>query len=192
MNIDFARKLELAYHQQCKDRCSEFPLKQTGFDILMFLGNNPQYKHAKDIVEIRKIKANLVSIHVDQLVDQGYLSRIDVPGDRRKVELVLNKKANDVIKKGKAFQNHFFSSLFSDIDEKHQKIFKETLELISDGCSFSGNYAWKHGLIDQIGGIEQALEFIRTQLGEASIEYEYYPENKIPLLYKKIFRIGSK
>ena len=84
----------------------------------------------KNIVEIRKIKANLVSIHVDQLVDQGYLSRIDVPGDRRKVELVLNKKANDVIKKGKAFQNHFFSSLFSDIDEKHQKIFKETLELM--------------------------------------------------------------
>ena len=37
---------------------------------------------------------------------------------------------NDVIKKGKAFQNHFFSSLFSDIDEKHQKIFKETLELM--------------------------------------------------------------
>ena len=105
MNIDFARKLELAYHQQCKDLCNEFHLKQTGFDILMFLGNNPQYKYAKDIVEIRKIKANLVSIHVD-------------------------KKANDVIKKGKAFQNHFFSSLFSDIDEKHQKIFKETLELM--------------------------------------------------------------
>ena len=118
MNIDFARKLELAYHQQCKNLCNEFHLKQTGFDILMFLGNNPQYKHAKDIVEIRKIKANLVSIHVDQLVDQGYLSRIDVPGDRRKVELVLNKKANDVIKKGKAFQNHFFSSLFSDIEQQ--------------------------------------------------------------------------
>ena len=24
MNIDFARKLELAYHQQCKDLCNEF------------------------------------------------------------------------------------------------------------------------------------------------------------------------
>ena len=44
MNIDFARKLELAYHQQCKALCDEFHLKQTGFDILMFLGNNPQYK----------------------------------------------------------------------------------------------------------------------------------------------------
>lgn len=119
MNIDFARKLELAYHQQCKDLCNEFHLKQTGFDILMFLGNNPQYKYAKDIVEIRKIKANLVSIHVDQLVDQGYLSRIDVPGDRRKVELVLNKKANDVIKKEKRFKTisflHFFQILMKSI-----------------------------------------------------------------------------
>lgn len=112
MNIDFARKLELAYHQQCKNLCNEFHLKQTGFDILMFLGNNPQYKHAKDIVEIRKIKANLVSIHVDQLVDQGYLSRIDVPGDRRKVELVLNKKANDVIKKGKSVSKPFLFFTF--------------------------------------------------------------------------------
>ena len=63
-------------------------------------------------MEIRKIKANLVSIHVDQLVDQGYLSRIDVPGDRRKVELVLNKKANDVIKKEKRFKPFLFFTFF--------------------------------------------------------------------------------
>lgn len=96
----------------------------------MFLGNNPQYKHAKDIVEIRKIKANLVSIHVDRLVEQGYLSRVNVPGDRRKVKLILNEKANDVIKKGKVFQRQFFSSLFMNIDGEHKKIFKETLELM--------------------------------------------------------------
>lgn len=130
MNIDFARKLEIAYHQQCKAICKEFNLKQTGFDILMFLGNNPQYRHAKDIVEVRKIKANLVSIHVDQLVEQGYLSRINVPGDRRKVELVLNEKSKDVIEKGKIFQNQFFTSLFLDIDEKYLEMFKKTLKLM--------------------------------------------------------------
>lgn len=130
MNIDFARKLEMAYHQQCKAICKEFNLKQTGFDILMFLGNNPQYRHARDIVEVRKIKANLVSIHVDQLVEQGYLSRINVPGDRRKVELVLNEKALVIIEKGKLFQNDLIASLFVGIDQKHQEIFKETLELM--------------------------------------------------------------
>ena len=130
MNIDFARKLELAYHQQCQGLCKEFNLKQTGFDILMFLGNNPQYKHARDIVEIRKIKANLVSIHVEQLVEQGYLSRIQVKGDRRKVELVLNKKADEIIKRGRKFQHAFFDSIFLNIDQEHQKIFKETLQLM--------------------------------------------------------------
>ena len=65
MNIDFARKLELAYHQQCKDLCNEFHLKQTGFDILMFLGNNPQYKYAKDIVEIWRSSQSFIDIRND-------------------------------------------------------------------------------------------------------------------------------
>ena len=57
---------------------------------------------------------------MEQLVDQGYLSRIDVPGDRRKVELVLNKKANDVIKKRKSVSKpfsflHFFQILMKSI-----------------------------------------------------------------------------
>ena len=47
MNIDFARKLELAYHQQCKDLCHEFHLKQTGFDILMFLEITPNINMLK-------------------------------------------------------------------------------------------------------------------------------------------------
>ncbi len=38
----------------------------------MFLANNSEYKTARDIVEIRKIKANLVSVNVDKLVNEGY------------------------------------------------------------------------------------------------------------------------
>lgn len=136
MNIDFTRKLELVYHQQCQTICKEFDLKQIGFDILMFLGNNPQYKHARDIVEIRKIKANLVSIHIEQLVEQGYLSRTQVKGDRRKVELVLNDKANEIIKKGQKFQKDFFTSLFFNVDEKHQKIFEETLQQMEKNLDY--------------------------------------------------------
>ena len=35
----------------------------------------------------QKIKANLVSVHVDRLVKEGYLERRAVEGDRRKTEL---------------------------------------------------------------------------------------------------------
>ena len=54
----------------------------------MFLGNNPAYKTAGEIVELRHIKANLVSVNVDRLVREGYLTRHPVAGDRRKTELL--------------------------------------------------------------------------------------------------------
>ena len=73
--LEFARKTALAYNVICKPLCQELNLPQTAFDILMFLGNNPSYRTASDIVEIRHIKANLVSVNVDRLVKEGYLSR---------------------------------------------------------------------------------------------------------------------
>ena len=65
--IAFARKMSAAYTAVCKPLCQSLHLPQTAFDILMFLGNNPEYSTARDIVEVRQIKANLVSVNVDRL-----------------------------------------------------------------------------------------------------------------------------
>ena len=62
--IEFAHKISLAYSAMCKPLCHQINLPQTAFDILMFLSNNPEFTTARDIVEIRKIKANLVSVNV--------------------------------------------------------------------------------------------------------------------------------
>ena len=86
LGIEFAEKLSKAYSEICKPLCHELNIPQTAFDILLFLANNPEYKTARDIVEIRKIKANLVSVNVDKLVNEGYLERKSVEGDRRKVK----------------------------------------------------------------------------------------------------------
>lgn len=64
INIDFPKKLATAYNAVCKPLCRELNIPQTAFDILMFLANNPDYSTAGDIVNIRKIKANLVSVNV--------------------------------------------------------------------------------------------------------------------------------
>ena len=58
-SLEFARKTALAYNVICKPLCRELGVTQTAFDILMFLANNPDHKTARDIVEIRHIKANL-------------------------------------------------------------------------------------------------------------------------------------
>lgn len=131
-NIEFPNKMAHAYSVMCKPLCQEIKLPQTAFDILMFLSNNPQYKTARDIVEVRKIKANLVSINVDKLVKEGYLERKEVAGDRRKTELVCTFKADSIIEKGRLVQKDFKDTLFNNMDESMKEILFKGMEIMED------------------------------------------------------------
>ena len=125
--IAFARKMSAAYTAVCKPLCQSLHLPQTAFDILMFLGNNPEYSTARDIVEVRQIKANLVSVNVDRLVKDGYLSRKEVAGDRRKTQ---------------ALQQDFADRLIADLDDATKDAFfkgmaqmETTLDMILEEVS---------------------------------------------------------
>lgn len=130
LNMDMAQKLMSAYHQKCKPLCQQLGLPQTAFDILMFLANNPNYKTASDIVEVRKIKANLVSVNVNRLVEDGYLIRKSVKDDRRKTLLICTPKAEPIIEQGRLVQKSFFDTLFTNISKQSREEFFETLEII--------------------------------------------------------------
>ena len=131
-NIEFPNKMAHAYSVMCKPLCQEMKLPQTAFDILMFLSNNPQYKTARDIVEVRKIKANLVSINVDKLVKEGYLERREVTGDRRKTELVCTSQADSIIEKGRLVQKTFKDTLFNNMDDSMKEILFKGMEIMED------------------------------------------------------------
>ena len=128
MNIEFARKMSLAYNKTCKSLCQQLNIPQTAFDILMFLANNPDYKSARDIVEVRKLKANLVSVNVDKLVRDGYLERNSVEGDRRKTELLCTKKALPVIEQGKKLQHDFMEKTLTGISSDQRALLTEILD----------------------------------------------------------------
>lgn len=131
-NIEFPNKMAHAYSVMCKPLCQKMKLPQTAFDILMFLSNNPQYKTARDIVEVRKIKANLVSINVDKLVKEGYLERREVAGDRRKTELMCTSQADSIIEKGRLVQEDFKDTLFNNMDGSMKEILFKGMEIMED------------------------------------------------------------
>ena len=133
--LEFARKTALAYNVICKPLCQELNLPQTAFDILMFLGNNPSYRTASDIVEIRHIKANLVSVNVDRLVQEGYLVRRQAAGDRRKTELLCTDKAQPVIARGRQLQSAFFQRLFADMDDGARHAFFAAMEIMDQNLN---------------------------------------------------------
>ena len=130
MSMEFSRKLALAYTAICKPLCQTLKLPQTAFDILLFLANNPAYQTAADIVEVRKIKANLVSVNVDKLVRDGYLTREAVPGDRRKTRLLCTEKAQPIILQGRQLQSAFLQRLFSHTDQQMQDAFLKTISIM--------------------------------------------------------------
>lgn len=130
VSIKFAHDLLEAYNARCKPLCKEIQMPQTAFDILMFLANNPSYNTARDIVEIRKLKANLVSVNVDKLVKEGLLERIPDAEDRRKTILICTENAKTIIEKGRQLQIGFFDDLFSGIDGESLRQFCCVVEKI--------------------------------------------------------------
>ncbi len=139
--IEISFKTAQAYNAMCKPLCQELKLPQTAFDILMFLANNPDCTTARDIVEIRKIKANLVSVNVDRLVQEGYLERRAVAGGRpqapappgpprRKTQLLCTAKAQPVIARGREVQERFFARLLHNTDAATREAFFRTMEVI--------------------------------------------------------------
>ena len=129
-SITILRKIDLAYAIACKPLCKDLGLTQTAFDVLMFLANNPEYKTASEIVEIRHLKANLVSVNVDRLVSEGYLMRSAIDGDRRKTQLTCTDKASPVIERGREMQRAFAETLFSDMSDEVRDMFVSAIGVI--------------------------------------------------------------
>lgn len=134
-NVDFLKKLGNTYDEACKPICSKYGLTKTGFDILMFLANNPEYRTASEIVDIRMIKANLVSVNVDKLVKEGYLERMPVMGDRRKTELLITNKASFLVEEGREFQKNMLNKLMKNTTEEQRKVFAQVLEIMNENLN---------------------------------------------------------
>lgn len=132
LNLEYARKTLQAYEKMSKPLCLELGIPQTAFDILMFLANNPEHNTAKDVVELRNMKANLVSINVDKLVREGFLERGNDPSDRRKIILTCTKKAEPIITRGRTMQRQFGELLLRGVSPEALASMQETFQIIAN------------------------------------------------------------
>ena len=117
-----------AYNRMCEPVLLKYDIPQVSFDILMFLENNPEFCTAQEISEVRRIKKNLVSVHVEKLVRAGLLRRGTVSGDRRKISLAVTEKARPIIEAGLAAQQKFYKRLTAGISEEDWVVYKRMNE----------------------------------------------------------------
>lgn len=136
------------YADVCKPVCKELGIPQTAFDILMFLTNNPEFNTARDITQYSGIKKNLVSMHVEKLVNQGYIERQNVPGDRRQVKLVVTEKAFSVVDKGRKVQKYYYDFLTKGLSDEELDIYWKCTGTLLDNVE-KLNKILKNGPLDQ-------------------------------------------
>ena len=125
-----ANKMTQAYHIMLTPLCKETGLPPLALDILLFLANNPEHNTAKDICRLRGHKPGIVSVHVERLVQDGFLERQEMPGDRRQTRLVCTEKAQNVIARGREIQWQFGKRLLEGVAEEDLSAMRRCLETI--------------------------------------------------------------
>ena len=114
----YSRRVGEVYDSWMQPVNRRWPLPANGLDILLFLANNQGYETAREICRYRHLKPGAVSLAVEKLVQQGFLRRESVPGDRRKDRLVCTENAAPIIAAGRERQEQFIARLKSDLTEE--------------------------------------------------------------------------
>lgn len=128
------QRISGAYLNRCSEILDRYHLVPPSFHILMFLANHPDLQTAKDISDLLKLKANVISVHVNRLVDSGYLTRESMPGDRRKIRLTLTEKALPIVQEGMAMEKRFCNDLKQGLSEETMEILGNILTVIGENA----------------------------------------------------------
>ena len=117
-----ARKIGLAYERALLPLAKEADMPHTAISILLFIANNPEFATASCICDMRGLKRPVVSAHVESLVQEGYVERRAVPGDRRKDALVCTEKAQRIVEAGRERQIQFAKAVLEGISEEDRAV----------------------------------------------------------------------
>lgn len=128
--LAFTAKISRVYDAAIQPVLAEFGISRTSFDILTFLAHHPEHYTAKEISAMCSIKPNVVSLHVDRLVNAGYLERQSVSGDRRKIRLVCTGQVSPILERSRQVRCPFFARLMDGLTEQELETFKHCFQTI--------------------------------------------------------------
>ena len=128
----YARKIGLAYEKALLPLSKEIDMPHTAISILLFIANNPDFAMASHICDMRGLKRPVVSAHVERLVQEGYIERQAVPGDRRKDALVCTEKAKNIVEAGRARQIRFATAILDGINEEDRAVMERCFKLMNE------------------------------------------------------------
>lgn len=112
------------------------------------------------------------------------------------IEVLKSGKFKDTSSINKALsaeEKELINNLLIDIHEQFKEIVKierkldtKEIEIVSKGQIFTGKQAKELKLIDSLGGLNNAKQYIENKIGLTDLELDYYPKKKEKLIDKLI------
>ena len=124
------KKIEMLYEEWMQPLCKILDIPYTALCVLLYFGNNPSKNTAHELCKCRGYKRAIVSIHIEMLVQRGYLERKAVEGDRRKFGIVCTKKATPFIAQGKEYHKRFEEALTTGLRKEDFEKIEECFNIL--------------------------------------------------------------
>lgn len=117
---------------------SKYELTECEIMILMFLAENENQDKATDIVKNLMISKAHVSGLVNNLENQGYISRMIDCKDKKKIHLEITEKAKPIVKEVKKEKKKMKDTIFAEITQEETETMKIVLNKIKS--NLKNNY----------------------------------------------------
>lgn len=120
------------YDNLTESLCKKASICHSALNILILISQDNGNVYAKDLVDMLGLKPNMVSLHINNLVNAGYLKREMLPKDRRKIKLVCTTKSKRVVNEAIKIVNELRSKMFDGLNEEEVEIYNKSINVVKE------------------------------------------------------------
>lgn len=137
---ELLEKFNLVFSKSCAQLCKKYNLSQRAFQILLLLGLDhrhvPNCKTESDIIKFQAIDdAKLVSVNVEQLVKDGYLTKQAAEDGSDETYLLCTEKARPILEETLNTTLYCRERALEGIDDEALNTFKSVLKQITQNVN---------------------------------------------------------
>lgn len=123
--------LKRRYLHEMAEVMGQWQLTGMEVDVLLFLGNNPGFDTATDMVQLCQLTKSHVSKAVEHLTELGLIIQERDVANRRRIHLKMTDAAHPVLEAGQAAQKRFVEVLTRGLTDEDKESMKRILETIA-------------------------------------------------------------
>ena len=133
LNIRLA--LKRLYDHEMAPIMERYGLTRMELDVLLFLGNNPGFDTAAQIVQAQMMTKSHVSKAVDHLTEQALITQTRDETNRRRIHLRLTDAAAPIFEEGQQAQSRITAKMMAGVTPEENEIMCKVINQINQNVS---------------------------------------------------------